>query len=144
VLSETLRISEWAYRGGTFVITFQSDRYQSVSMTAVPESSTGGNNEGSANFRQAWVDPGAETEVRIDAPKNSGRARVWIVSDATAKTNTIHYLEAGRSESLLSGPYDAADLRDVGIGSSIGTVIGGLYVVARAKLGATNEGERLA
>lgn len=144
VLSETLRITEWSYRGGTFIIHFESDRYQAVSLTAIPESTGSGENSGSANYRERFVEPNRETVVRIDAPKSGGRARVWIVSDATSETGTIHYLEAGRSSSLLAGPYDGSDVRDAGIGASLGTAFAVLYAAARAKLGAAEGGERIA
>ncbi|AXG08640.1 hypothetical protein DU484_01540 [Haloplanus rubicundus] len=144
VIDKTLQITEWSYRGGTFVITFHSDTYQSVSLTAVPESSSSGESSGTVNYRERFVQPNAETVVRIDVPKSDGRARVWIFSSRSAETGTVHYLEAGRSASLLSGPFDGSDVRDGAIGGASGVGFAVLYVVARAKLGADQRGERLA
>ncbi|WP_257627718.1 hypothetical protein [Haloplanus salinarum] len=144
VIDETLRITEWSYRGGTFIITFHSDTYQSVSLTAVPESSGSGASAGTVNYRERNVQPDAETEVRIDVPQSGGRARVWIFTSRSAETGEVHYLEAGRDSSLLSGPFDGSDVRDGAIGGASGVGFAVLYTVARAKLGADQEGERLA
>lgn len=144
VIDSTLRISDWSYRGGTFIITFYSDTYQSVSLTAVPESSDSGESAGTVNYQERFVQPDAETEVRIDVPKSGGRARLWIFTSRSAETGKVHYLEAGRDSSIISGPFDGSDVRDSAIGGASGVGFAVLYVVARAKLGADNEGERLA
>lgn len=136
------RVTSWSYGGGAFHLTIEADI--PVRLTISQAVQQDGSGAGSITYQRRNLASG-RNEFRVPAPTKGGDATIILSTPASTANDRAAFIHHnGSGASLLSGPFDGSDVRDVGIGSSIGTALGALYVVARAKLGADQRGERLA
>jgi len=136
------RITEWTYRGGAFHLVVEADIPMRLTITEAVQQE--GSGSGTITFTRRNLAAGTN-EFRIPAELHNGEATITLSTSASEAQDTAAFLHYdGGGASLLSGPYDGSDVRDAGIGGALGTSLGALYVVARAKLGADQGGERLA
>ncbi|MXR41014.1 hypothetical protein GRX01_06620 [Halobaculum sp. WSA2] len=131
-------IESWSYSDGVFRIVFNSSAYRpSLTLTAPVEHSQKGANRGAVISRELLR---GSTVVEIASPTGE----VSITTSTSIRSGVYTKLDADEGGALVAGPWDGTDVRDAGIGGSLGValavVLGALSVVS----GDSNEGERIA
>lgn len=131
-------IESWSYSDGVFRIVFNSSAYRSsLTLTAPVANSQEGANRGAVVSRELTR---GSTVVEIASPTGE----VSITTSTSIRAGVYTKLDADQGGAIIAGPWDGADVRDAGIGGSLGValavVLGALSVVS----GDSNEGERIA
>jgi hypothetical protein len=134
VLDQDVAIVDWRYREGQFVLDVYSSDYTTMTVAAAP---SGQGQQGSASFRTVALDEGKTTTVRITA---SNAVTLW--TEGSVEENRWYYLR--RQSSIIRGPYSGDDVTNAAFGSATGVALAVLITAVRAKIGATDMGERIA
>lgn len=135
---DAVYIESWDYSDGVFRIVFNSSAYRpSLTLTAPVEHSQRGANRGAIVQKELLR---GSTVVEIASPTGE----VSITTSTSTKAGVYTKLDADRGGAIVAGPWDGTDVRDAGIGGSLGValaiVLGALSVVS----GDSDEGERIA
>lgn len=123
---------------GVLTLTLETDRYTSLSLLVIEDTEA---TTGTATFVERNLDPGTTTEVQIEAPPDS---RVWISTDLSRQNGELHFVKTTDSGGLISGPWTGADVRDAGIGASVGVALMVLYRLVLEHSAVNKDGERVA
>jgi|GEM_PF-3161012 len=136
------RVTSWTYRGGAFHVVIEADIPMRLTISeAVNQDGSGA---GTITYQRRNLAAGTN-EFRVPAETHNGEATIVLSTPASEANDRAAFLHHdGNGASLLSGPFDGSDVRDGAIGGASGVGFAVLYVVARAKLGADQRGERLA
>jgi hypothetical protein len=93
-IDPTLRLTDWDYQDGEFVLRFDSDRSNSVTISEAAQFDEGA---GQMAIRQENL-PRGEFTVTISVPERAGEAGVVITTSASINAGHGTYVSTGQSD----------------------------------------------
>lgn len=101
VVDDTVRLSEWEYRDGTFYLTFEADRTAVLTITEVIQPERG---VGDMSIRQTRIASGTSS-IEIDVARVAGEAAVAITTARSLEDGRGVYVSTGQA--ATGGPFEA-------------------------------------
>lgn len=101
VVDDTVRLSEWEYRDGTFYLTLEADRTAVLTITEVIQPERGA---GEMSIRRTRIASGTST-VEIDVERVAGQAAVAITTSRSLEDGRGVYVSTGQT--ATGGPFEA-------------------------------------
>lgn len=101
VVDDTVRLSEWEYRDGTFYLTFEADRTAILTITEVIQPERG---VGDMSIRRTRIASGTSS-IEIDVERVAGQAAVAITTSRSLEDGRGVYVSTGQT--ATGGPFEA-------------------------------------